>query len=322
MNAASVELPVSQAVRAAIAPGESPDTMAAAAAALAAQVQDALDRCGWARLRLFESGDEVDESRLERLLLAVSAKLGHLVPQTGSGTLLVRIEDEGRDYSTHLTRGHQTSAELAFHSDRSDVNLLLYVRVARAGGEIGVVPYEQAAARLEQSDPEALATLFEGFPFDLREERVFPSIPWQWRPILWRTESGTRGHYIRRFIADSQRHPDCPRLTPRQIHALDRFDSVLAELRQDHSFAPVPGELLALGNYRVMHARTAFADEGPRRRLALRTWVAPFASERLPEFLHPLTGCCEPGAPRGGVAPVRRVQTGETGPDDLREDRL
>ncbi|HEY0310974.1 MAG TPA: TauD/TfdA family dioxygenase [Allosphingosinicella sp.] len=281
-----------------------------AAAPLAALVQDRLDRCGWVRLRLFDSEDVVNERCLERLLLEISAELGFIVAQTAAGTRLARIEDAGQDYASHKTRGHQTGAELAFHSDRCDVNLLLYVHAAQAGGEISVVGYDEAAARLEQVDPDACATLFDGFPFDLREERAFPSIAWHWRPILWRTESGIRGHYIRRFITDSQRHGDCPRLTSRQAHALDRFDAVLDALRAERSFAPLPGDLLALGNYRVMHARSSFADDGPRRRLALRTWIAPFASERLPLFLHPLTGCCEPGANRGGVAPAYEHHSG------------
>jgi hypothetical protein len=74
-------------------------------------------------------------------------------------------------------------------------------------------------------------------------------------------------------------------------------------LRPRGSFAPCPGELLALDNYRVMHARTPFDNE-PREgagRLALRTWVAPYDSEALPMTLHPLAGSCAAGTYRGGV---------------------
>lgn len=325
MNVAPIDPVLAEAVRVAIAvpPGghdANRDAMAAAAAGVAVLVEHALDRCGWVRLHLFESSEEVDDKALERLLLEISEAFGFVVPQTGAGVLLARIEDEGFDYASHRTRGHQTRAALAFHSDRSDVNLLLYVHSARTGGDISVVPYAEAASRLQQADPEAYLTLFEGFPFDLREERIFPSFAWHWRPVLWRTQAGIRGHYIRRFIADSHRHPDCPRLTARQTHALDRFDAVLDELRPEHSFAPAPGELLALNNFRVMHARSSFKDEGPQRRLALRTWVAPFSSEPLPLFLHPLTGSCEPGALRGGVMPARNHDSGPIPASDRRHE--
>ena len=317
MNAAGIDPSLSAALWASVAAprheqSASAGAISPAAVDLAARVQDELHRRGWVRLRLFEGAEEADEKGLERLLLDVSAGIGSVVPQNAAGKLLGRIEDEGRDYASHHTRGHQTRAALAFHSDRCDVNLLLYVRSAVQGGEISALPYAAAASRLEQADPEAYATLFDGFPFDLREERIFPSMAWHWRPILWQTRAGIRGHYIRRFIEDSQRHPDCPRLTARQTHALDRFDAVLEALRPEHSFSPRPGDLLALDNYRVMHARSSFADDGSQRRLALRTWVAPFASEGLPPFLHPLAGCCEPGARRGGVASAELF-----GPDQL-----
>lgn len=260
-------------------------------------------RHGVVRLKLLDRAGTLEVPALERLLLGISSTLGFVVPQTHRHNAIARIQDEGNEYALHTTRGHQTSAALAFHSDRCDVNLLLYVRVAPRGGDLSVVSYAAAAARLRERDETAWASLFGGFPFDLREERIFPSLKWHWRPILWHHGEAVRGHYIRRFIADSQRHADCPRLTCDQLHALDRFDEVLEDLREDHTFSPQPGELLLLDNYRVMHARSSFVDrsEAHDRRLALRTWVAPFDSEALPPALHPLAGSCDAGSYRGGV---------------------
>lgn len=257
---------------------------------------------GWARLELGEEAARHPVDDLERWLMQVSKRIGELVPQTRAGTLLAHIRNEGRDYSRHTTRGHQTNSELAFHSDRCDWNLLLYVRPAVSGGEIAVVGYEEAAAALRASDPVAHDALFAPFPFDLREERIFSEPNWHCRPVLWRNPAGAvRGHYIRRFIVDSQRHPDCPRLAGAQAAALDRFDAAVGALAENNRFVPRPGDLLVLDNYRVMHARTAFTDGASSPRLALRTWVAPRDSEALPDSLRPLAGSCLPGVFRGGV---------------------
>jgi hypothetical protein len=240
---------------------------------------------------------------LECLLDVLSRALGFVLPQTHRMNFLAHIHDEGNDYSLPSTRGHQTNAALKFHSDRCDLNLLLYVRVAARGGDLSVVGYDEAGQRLRALDAQAFDTLFDGFPFDLRDERIFPSLLWHWRPILWRHGGDLRGHYIRRFIADAQRHDDCPCLTERQRHALDRFDAVLEALREPQAFAPRAGELVLLDNYRVMHARTSFVDapDPNARRLALRTWVAPFDSEPLPLALHAMAGSCAGGSYRGGV---------------------
>ncbi|HWX16945.1 MAG TPA: TauD/TfdA family dioxygenase [Chthoniobacterales bacterium] len=265
---------------------------------------------GAVRLRLLDSPHRFKTKTLEWLLRSISKQIGFLMPQTYKNNLTARIRDEGKDYKAHNTRGHQTNAELAFHSDRCDLNLLLYVRTAIEGGELSVVSYEEAARRLKRRSATVLGRLFEGFPFDLRDERIFPSIAWYWRPILWNSDTGLRGHYIRRFVNDSQRHADCPRLSTEQIEALDEFDGVLNALRAEHAFSAMPGELLVMDNYRVMHARYGYRDSVSKRdgRLAIRTWVAPFNSQALPVFLFPMSGALAPGSFRGGVGRGNRYR--------------
>lgn len=257
---------------------------------------------GFVRIRILERPAWHQMGALRRLITVLSEQIGFLVPQTWANNRIALIRDAGKDYTSHNTRGHQTSAELAFHSDRSDLNVLLYVRGAATGGGVSVISYARAAADLDKTDSQALQTLFEPFPFDLREERIFPEERWCMRPILWRNEHGLRGHYIRRFIADSQRHGDCPRLTVEQIRALDAFDATLQKLRRENTFLPGGGELFLLDNYRVMHARDRFEDiHKSVGRLVIRTWVAPYHSEELPGFLLPIAGSVRAGAYRGGV---------------------
>lgn len=266
------------------------------------RIREAIGRQGWVRLALGAEAVDHPLEALEQWLLQVSNLLGLPVPQSSAGTLLAHIRNEGGDYSRHTTRGHQTNSELSFHSDRCDWNLLFYVRPARNGGEVAVVSYDEAAAALTTTNPTALEALFAPFPFDLREERIFAEPAWHCRPILWRNAKGAvRGHYIRRFILDSQRHSDCPRLGSRQTELLDQFDATIRSLAVSNRFVPCAGDLVVLDNYQVMHARSAFTDEADSPRLALRTWVAPQVSETLPPSLHLLAGSCLGSVFRGGL---------------------
>ena len=261
-----------------------------------------LSRYGVARIRLLNNPEQYPLPDIKALWRGLSEQLGALVPQTYRGNRLSLIRDQGANYRNPETRGHQTNAALGFHSDRCDVAALLYMRVASSGGELSVVSHEEAVQHVGDVDPDALETLMSPLPFDLRPERIFPAPEWTLRPVFWRTEKGVRGHYIRRFIEDSQRHHDCPRLTPEQVRALDVLDGVLADLAPERSFPPTPGEAVLTDNYRVMHSRRAFVDTThDAARLVLRTWIAPFDSERLPDALLSISGSIEPGTFRGGV---------------------
>lgn len=267
---------------------------------------EALREHGAARIALLDDPARHGLRPLTRLVRELSQLLGFLVPQTHRGNRVSYIRDERADYASPVTRGHQTNAALGFHSDRTDVALLCYVRTAAEGGGLSVVSYDDAARLVRRASPHAYAQLFREFPFDLRDERIFDVPSWYVRPVLWRTPRGVRGHYIRRFIADSQRHPACPRLTASHVAALDALDDVLDGVRAHATFDPSPGEVLLIDNYRVMHARSEFRDSPGAPRLAIRTWIAPFDSEPLPGFLLPIAGSLAAGAFRGGVGRGRR----------------
>jgi len=273
-------------------------------------VLPALARDGAVRVRLLDQPDRWSLPVLRRLVVAISEQLGFLVPQTFKNNVVGLIRDAGADYQSPATRGHQTNAALSFHSDRCDLNVLFYVKLAAEGGRLRVVSYAEASERVREQNGAALATLFQPFPYDSRDERIFASPAWHLRPVLWERGNGLRGHYIRRFIIDSQRHADCPRLTAVQVDALDAFDAALAGIQDAKAFSPVAGELLVLDNYRVMHSRTEFRDvSADQGRLAIRTWVAPFHSELLPEFLLPISGALTAGSFRGGVGRGRRYHS-------------
>ena len=240
-------------------------------------------------------------------LLTIGQSLGRPVPQTTDGALVSYICDLGRDASSPLVRGHQTSAELPFHCDRADVIGLLCVRPARQGGLSRLVSAVAVHDILQLERPDLLEVLYQPFPQDRRGEEAPGQDSWATLPIFARHEGRFVSRYIRRFIESARRFDEAPKLTSRQLQALDAIDEILVRpgIALDLDFQP--GDLQLLNNSTIWHARTAFSDssetQGEARagRLLLRLWLAPTNSRALPESFAPLYGCTEAGALRGGV---------------------
>jgi len=271
--------------------------------AINAAIAPASEGYGAVRIKLLDSMEGFGVEALSHLMLQLSKQVGYILPQTYENNLVGLIQDEGKDYKHHRSRGHKTRAELGYHCDRSDFIFLLYARSAQSGGEVSVVSFEDAVTEIQKKAPDLADILFKDFPFDLRDERIFSAQEWCEHPILWHTRSGVRGNYIRRFIFDSQRHADCPRLTDFQLLALSAFEKIMEDLGVNNTFKPEAGELVILNNYRVLHARKGFSNEAHNDlgRLAIRTWVAPYQSEPLPDFMLPISGAVSPGCFRGGI---------------------
>lgn len=243
------------------------------------------------------------EPDLARMLWGLGSLLGVPVPQTVSGELIRRVEDRGADLALHSVRGHETSAALPLHADRCDVVALLCVRPAREGGDSTVVSTARAHEILRRRRPDLLRVLYEPFPNDQRGEEPPGSRPWLPLPVFSLVDGALVTRYVRRFIEACERFPDAPRLTSRQVMALDALDDALSDADATLQMRLQAGDLQFLNSHTTLHGRDAFADQGgPPRRLMLRLWLAPPWSYRLPPAFAPLYGSVEPGAVRGGIA--------------------
>jgi hypothetical protein len=67
------------------------------------------------------------------------------------------------------------------------------------------------------------------------------------------------------------------------------------------------GHLQLINNFHILHARSAFSDDGGRGRLLLRLWLAFAGSPELPPGFASLYGATAAGAYRGGVWPTGAV---------------
>ena len=230
--------------------------------------------------------------------------LGRPVSQSRKGDLLGRVEDRGADVSSPVQRGYESSAELPFHADRTDVIGLLCVRPARSGGLSRLASSRFVHDVLADEHPELLAELCRPFPNDRRGEEQPGEPPWSGIPVFSETGADFAARYVRRFIEGSQRHATAPRLTERQIAAMDELDQTLRRPGVALDMELRAGDLQLINNFHILHARTAFTDGGGYGRLLLRLWLAFSGSPELPEDFAPLYGATAAGSYRGGVWPT------------------
>jgi hypothetical protein len=215
--------------------------------------------------------------------------------------LIAHVRDRGSEGA--LTRGHQTNEALAFHTDRCDVLALFCVRPAREGGLSALASAGWIHNRIAEESPDALRELYSPMPHDLRGSVLYGDAPWAGIPVFSFVDDRVFvSRYIRKFMEDSQRFEDAPRLTEEQVAAMDTVDATLTDPENTFVFAFEPGDLLLVNNYTVWHSRTRFLDweEANKKRLLLRLWLSPNNTRPLPPSFLPLYGSVEPGLVRGG----------------------
>ena len=238
---------------------------------------------------------------LSQILLGFGYLLGMPVSQLGNGSLVGYVQDLGGD--AEAVRGHQSNAELDFHCDRADLIGLLCVRPAREGGKSRLVSAVAVHNIVASERPDLLQILCSAMPHDLRDEERAGRKPWCSIPIF--TTKGGRfvSRYIRRFVESTARFDDCPKLTARQVEALNFVDEVLQRKGVALDLEFRPGDLQFINNCTVWHSRTAFYDwsDPQRKRLLLRLWIAHHDSRALPDCFLPLYGEIGPGKNRSGV---------------------
>lgn len=234
--------------------------------------------------------------------------IGRPVSQTREGTFLARVEDRGADIGSPTQRGHRSASALAFHADRTDVIGLLCIRSAAEGGLSRVVSSKELHNIVLAERPDLLPVLYDCFPNDQRGEEQPGRPGWCPLPVFSQVADDFAARYVRRFIEDSQRHDDAPRLTPRQREAMDLVDEILDRPEVALEMDLRPGDLQLINNLHLLHSRSAFRDLGGGHpgRLLLRLWLSFPRSPALPSEFAALCGATAGGAYRGGVWPPDR----------------
>lgn len=246
----------------------------------------------------------------EIIFWGLGQHLGTALSQNADGHLIGHVRNIDLDINKTNVRAYQTTAELIFHNDQSDLLMLLCLKEAKAGGQSRLVSVTAIQNEIQRRRPDLLPELYGPFYIDRRGERGRDDegdAPHYAMPVLSYHKGLVSARYIRGYIQSAQRFADVPRLTEKQIAALDLFDAIANEPGMALSFRMEPGDFQLANNYCVLHARTNFEDhpELERRRHLLRLWLSAPNSRELPPAFEKRYGTCKGGAVRGGIPPSK-----------------
>jgi len=232
----------------------------------------------------------------------IGRHLGNPVSQNAKGHLLGHVRDLGYDVNDPNVRVYQTTERQYYHADSCDIVALLCLRKARKGGNSSLVSSVTLHNEILARRPDLLPVLFEPFCIDRRGEVPEGMKPWFEMPVFTWHEGLLSAYYVRRYIESAQRFPEVPRLTDRQIEALDLLDSLADDPALHHEMAFEPGDMQFLHNHQNLHDRTGFEDwpEPERKRHLLRLWLCPPDGRPLPDCFRARWGSIEIGR-RGGI---------------------
>ena len=151
--------------------------------------------------------------------------------------------------------------------------------------------------------PDLAAVLFEPFCFDRRGEvRPARKATTKHRSFICIPDRLSVMYGNRYYIASAQRFPDVPRLTAKQIEALDLFDALANDPANYLDIEFKPGDIQLIHNHVILHDRTDYEDwpDPERKRHLLRLWLCPPNGRPLPAVFADRYGSTEIGD-RGGI---------------------
>jgi hypothetical protein len=268
---------------------------------------------------------EFTEGEAEIIFWGLGQHLGIPLSQNAEGHLLGHVRNLGMDINKTNVRAYQTTAELIFHNDQSDVIMLMCLKAAKSGGLSRLVSVTAIQNEIQRRRPDLLEELYKPFYIDRRGERGREDegdAPYYAMPVLSYHKGLVTARYIRGYIESAQRFPEVPRLTAKQIEALDLFDAIANEPGMALAFQMEPGDFQLANNFCVLHSRTNFEDwpDLADRRHLLRLWVAAPNSRELPPCFETRFGTCVGGRKRGGIPP--REEAGVPVKDAVQEFKL
>ena len=227
---------------------------------------------------LFDRADGGGISRHRRLFRQARS-------QNGKGHILGHVKDLGRSIDDPSARIYQTTHRQTFHTDSVDIVALLCLKAAKAGGLSRIVSSMLLYAEMVRRRPDLAVVLFEPFCFDRRGEVPPGKKGYYETPIFhWYADNLTVMYGNRYYIESAQRFPEVPRLTAKQIEALDLFDALANDPTNYLDIAFKPGDIQLIHNHVILHDRTDYEDwpERERKRHLLRLWLCPPNGRPLP----------------------------------------
>lgn len=251
-------------------------------------------------------GVPVERYDIKRSAIAywgIGLRVGRQLSQNHMGHLLGHIYDlVGPDRGAHPTyRAYHTSAELNFHSDSSDVVVLLCLQQAKTGGGNRLASTVAIYNEMLRRRPDLVAELAKPLYRDRREEIPPGKDPWWQLPVFNFADGYFSAFWGNYYIRSAQRFLELPRFTEAQIEALDMMDTLADELCVEVTLEQ--GDIAFLHNHVVIHARNKYEDwpEPGRKRHLLRFWLETPGGRPLPEAVADRYGGLKAGQRHSGI---------------------
>jgi len=257
--------------------------------------------------------NNIDLTKPEDSFIKLMNKFGTVLNQNNNGDPISYIQDKGVSTEDVLNKGvvsgdnkgqtnnrpYLTNAELEFHTDLSDLALLLCVQPAKEGGENHVVNSQDVYNYMQEHYPNDLAALSDTFKI----MHQTPSKPDGQNhlidiPVFTEKDGFFSSFLLRAFIFITYEKLGIE-LTKEKRDALNRVNEVSEKLCTTLTLKK--GDVLVLNNHIAYHARNSFND---RDRLLLRGWVCAENNRPLHNDYSDLYGNLEAGSLRGGFVQV------------------
>lgn len=258
--------------------------LGAFAPVLAAAWRDLEDGRGFVVLRGLPA-DTLGPVELATIYWGIGRHLGRAISNNPAGDMIAHVTDLGGDVHDPNQRGYQTSAELGFHQDQSDVVALLCLRTAKAGGRSMLASSVAVHNEIVRRRPDLAEILAQPMCFTRHSEIGRGQRPWYTAPVFNYTDGYLSVTAGRAHIDKGHALPGAPDMTARQDEALSLIEAVADELHLSMAFRP--GDIQILNNHVILHNRTAYEDwpDPQRRRLLWRLWLSvPDIRPRTPWF--------------------------------------
>lgn len=250
-----------------------------------ALTQEVMNGRGFALIRGLRI-DDLPARDAALLYWGIGSHMGRGCAQNAQGDMLGHVTDLGLDFRTDPNaRGYQTRLRLPFHSDAMDVVGLMCLHPARHGGLSRLISTTSIYNAVLQRRPDLMDVLTSPFCIDRRGEAPEGRKPYYVGAIFEWIGERLFCRFNRTYIESAQRFAEVPRLTARQIEALDLIDALCQEPSLYLDMALETGDMQFISNYTVLHSRTDYEDwpERERRRYLLRLWLDTGLVEQLPK---------------------------------------
>lgn len=245
---------------------------------------------------------EYSQKKAATIFCGIGSYLGRARSQNAAGHILGHVRDVGKDPKDSGTRIYQTAQRQTFHTDSTDVVGLMCLQGAKEGGLSQLVSTVTIYNEMQRQRPDLIAEMFKPVATDRRGEVPAGQRPFFEIPVLNWHQGLLTGLYQRQYVNSAQRFPDAPRLTEKQVEALDFFDSLANDPTLHLSMQLEPGDIQFVYNHSLLHDRTAFVDwsETNKKRHLLRLWLSLPGDRPLPDCFRQRYGTIEIGN-RGGI---------------------